>query len=226
MSTTDISIVGGHRVSPTDARHTGAHDWQNHHTGKHTGKRKVLDAHTGNMPVENYNGNNILETYGKVEEKYWKSTGKVVAKYWRAQQVVEKYWKYSGRHTGNDTGTRDIVADILERILATTTYWQHILIRLAKYTGNPGLQHTHTATQRDTNSGLHQRRIDVNTNSSGYQRVMVTSICLTMDPRRYFATIWFSMSCPYFAGTFGLFFETALLRTINITSVVPRLRFR
>ena len=140
MSTTDISTVGGHRVSPTDARHTGAHDWQNHHTGKHTGKRKVLDAHTGNMPVENYNGNNILETYGKVMEKYWKSTGKVVAKYWRAQQVVEKYWKYSGRHTGNDTGTRDILETIVARhtgkdtgnnyILATHTdkageiYWQ------------------------------------------------------------------------------------------------------
>ena len=88
------------------------------------------------MPVENYNGNNILETYGKVAEKVWKSTGKVVAKYWRAQQIVEKYWKYSGRHTGNDTGTRDILETIVARhtekdtgnnyILATHTeiYWQ------------------------------------------------------------------------------------------------------
>ena len=32
MSTTDISTVGGHRVLPTDAKHTGAHDWQNQHT--------------------------------------------------------------------------------------------------------------------------------------------------------------------------------------------------
>ena len=67
---------------------------------------------------------------------YGKSTGKVVGKYWRAQQVMEKYWKYSGRHIGNDTGTRDIVARQTGKdtgdnyILATHTdkageiYWQ------------------------------------------------------------------------------------------------------
>ena len=83
----------------------------------------------------------------------------MVGKYWRAQKVVDKYWKYSGRHTGNDTGTRDIVARHTGKdtgnnyILATHTdmagdiYWQ-------SWSATHILQHKETLTRGYIKDGL------------------------------------------------------------------------